>query len=141
MKLKKLISTVLSLLVLFETQANVFAVNGAITYSPDGPNWTNTDVVATLTGDYDVIDNNGGSNTYVFSDNGSFPFNFSSGGAETGSATATVSRIDKIPPTFFGIESGTIYTGTIQINFADANLMGATLNGNPYNSGDPISAI
>ncbi|MCF7834899.1 LamG domain-containing protein [Candidatus Gracilibacteria bacterium] len=67
---------------------------------------TNQDVIATLTGFSKTgvtITNNGGSNTYTFTGNGSFTFTFQDLAGNTGEATATVTWIDKTKP------SGDIY--------------------------------
>ncbi len=141
MKLKTILSWVLSFLIWIESIIQVYAVNGSISYSPEWPNWTNSDVTVTLTGDYDNIDNNGWADTYVFTDNGSFDFEYSLWGTDTGSITANVDRIDKTSPDVSGVSEWEIYTGTVSINFSDDHLSGATLNGNPYNNGEAISDI
>ena len=74
----------------------VIIPTGEVTYSTTDP--TNQDVVATITVDEDVtITNNEGSNTYTFTDNGTFTFNIERGGA-TNAIVATVSNIDKVAP-------------------------------------------
>ncbi len=68
-----------------------------ITY--DHTELTNGDVVATLNVDEGItITNNNGSNTYTFSQNGSFTFEFRNELGNTGTATATVDWIDKVAP-------------------------------------------
>ncbi len=69
-----------------------------VAYSTTAP--TNQNVTATITlSEPGIITNNGGSNAYVFSANGLFTFNLRDLAGNTGSATATVSNIDKIAPT------------------------------------------
>ena len=61
---------------------------------------TNGNVTATITPSEPVtITNNGGSNSYTFTTNGSFTFNFVDASGNTGSVTATVNNIDKTGPT------------------------------------------
>ena len=61
---------------------------------------TNQDVVATLTPSEPItVTNNGGTLTRTFSQNGSFTFTFMDVAGNAGSSTATVSNIDKTPPT------------------------------------------
>ncbi|MGE5404774.1 MAG: hypothetical protein ACM3PP_07530, partial [Candidatus Saccharibacteria bacterium] len=57
---------------------------------------TNTTVTATLVNASEpiTITNNGGANTYSFTNNGSFTFEFTDAAGNTGSATATVTWID-----------------------------------------------
>ncbi|MDD3262834.1 MAG: Ig-like domain-containing protein [Candidatus Absconditabacteria bacterium] len=70
-----------------------------IEYSPGSGTCYNGDVVATLTGASEpiVITNNGGSNTYTFTENNTFTFTFRDAGFNTGEATATVDWICKDP--------------------------------------------
>lgn len=67
---------------------------GSVEYSTTNP--TNGSVVATLVSDEDLtITNNGGLDSYTFTENGSFTFEFEDLAGNTGSAIATVSNIDK----------------------------------------------
>ena len=69
-----------------------------ITYSTTS--LTNQDVIATLTSEDNItITNNGGSNTYTFSEDGEFTFEFVNELGNEGTATAKVNWIDKVPPT------------------------------------------
>jgi len=45
-----------------------------------------------------TITNNSGTNVYTFTGNGTFIFTFQDASGNTGEATATVTRIDKIKP-------------------------------------------
>lgn len=80
---------------------------------------TNKNVIATLTGYSEpiTITNNGGSADRTFTTNGSFTFNFEDDYGNTGTVTATVTRIDKIAPvvaingsTPIEVEFGSNYT-------------------------------
>jgi len=75
---------------------------GEILYIDYDNNWTNKDVTAKLAA-YDdkstvTILNNDGSDEYVFTENGEFTFEFCDEAGNIGTATAIISRIDKIPP-------------------------------------------
>ncbi len=71
---------------------------GTITYDIKTP--TNKSVVATLTADRKItILNNNGSNTYTFTENGSFTFEYVGEAGNRGTATATVTWINKETPT------------------------------------------
>lgn len=61
---------------------------------------TNQDIVATITFNKEdvTITNNEGKNTYTFTDNGTFTFNFVDKAGNTATATATVANIDKNLP-------------------------------------------
>ncbi len=69
-----------------------------ITYSAEYK--TNQDIVATISfNEKDVtITNNGGKNTYTFTNNGTFTFNFTDKAGNVGTATAVVENIDKTLP-------------------------------------------
>ena len=101
------------------TTANVNRIDktpviGTITYSTTGH--TNCDVTATVSFNKVgvTITNNGGSANYVFTGNGSFTFNFIDAYGNTGTATATVTTIDKTPPVC-GVRtpSDGVFTGTL----------------------------
>lgn len=69
-----------------------------VTYEPSKR--TARDVVATVTFNEDtVITNNEGKNTYTFTENGEFTFEFKDEAGNTGSETAVVSWIDRSQPT------------------------------------------
>jgi len=70
---------------------------GSVSYSTT--EYTNQDVTATLTPSETVtVTNNYSSETYTFTSDGSFTFEFSDPAGNTGSATATVDNIDKTAP-------------------------------------------
>lgn len=71
---------------------------GTVSYDITNP--TNQDVTATLTVDSGItILNNGGSNTHVFTENGSFEFELQNAAGTKGTVAATVTWIDKEAPT------------------------------------------
>jgi hypothetical protein len=72
------------------------------TYSPAGT--TRSDVTATLIPSRAVtVTNNGGSGQYLFTDNGSFEFEFIDAVGHTGRATAVVNFIDRTAPLISGM--------------------------------------
>ena len=76
---------------------DTLAPTATIAYDITAP--TNTDVVATITpSEPSSVTNNGGYFNYTFTDNGSFTFELADMYGNPGSATATVSNIDKTPP-------------------------------------------
>ncbi|MGE5417143.1 MAG: hypothetical protein ACM3UZ_10465, partial [Acidobacteriota bacterium] len=86
------------------------SASASISYSPNMP--TGGNVVATLTPSKPVtITNNNGSNSYTFTTNGSFTFQYKDAAGNTGSATATVTWIDKTQPTGTISYSPTTETG------------------------------
>gem|GEM_PF-3407167 len=57
---KKIISYVILCNLIAYNMTNIaFGLSASITYTPNGPASTSGDVIATLTGDYDTITNNG----------------------------------------------------------------------------------
>lgn len=82
------------------------APTATIEYSPNWPNWTNQDVIATITWFSEEITS---LNTtgYTFAGNGSFTFEFQDLAGNTWSNVATVTRIDKSLPT---VEQAFIYS-------------------------------
>jgi hypothetical protein len=82
------------------TVTNIDKVAPTATVAYDIIASTNHNVVATITPSEDItITNNGGSNSYTFTQNGSFTFNFVDAVGNLGSVIATVSNIDRIAPT------------------------------------------
>ncbi len=77
---------------------NKVAPTAKVVYSTTKP--TNKNVIATLTGlDKDItIINNGGKNTYTFTKNGTFTFEFKDKAGNIGSVVAIVKNIDKVAP-------------------------------------------
>ena len=79
---------------------------------------TKESVTATITPSEPVtVTNNSGSLSHVFTDNGSFTFEFTDASGNTGSATATVSNIDKVAPSIvlIGANPQTIALGAAYV--------------------------
>lgn len=80
---------------------------------------TNSDVVTTLIPSEAVtVINNGGAVSYTFTANGSITFNFIDNAGNTGTATATVSNIDKSAPSAPSLSSPTNNQNLTTHNFA-----------------------
>lgn len=97
-----------------------------ISYSKTVP--TNKNVIATITTNKPVtIKNNGGSSQHIFEKNGKFIFNFVDEDGNYGTATATVSNIDKTAPslsisastTVLAIPNHTLVPINLELNAAD----------------------
>jgi len=74
-------------------------LKGTITYNPSIEGPTNKNITATISFDRNVtILNNDGKNTYEFTGNGEFTFEYEDDYGFTGSQTAVVSNIDKQEP-------------------------------------------
>ena len=73
--------------------------DGIIEYSITQP--TNQDVIAKLVNDSEILKiiNNEGSSTKLFSENGSFTFEFEDQAGNSNESAASVTWIDKVPPT------------------------------------------
>lgn len=107
---------------------------------------TNKDVVATIYfNKEDVrITNNDEKNTYTFTTNDSFVFEYVDSQNTTGTATATVNWIDKILPTITGVENNGKYENPVTPVITDENLKdvqlikdGTEING--YENGQEIA--
>ncbi len=93
------------------------APTGTVVYSNTLP--TTVSVTATLTTSEPVtITNNGGANTYVFTANGSFTFEFVDPSGNTGSSTAVVANIDNVNPIILSVRATA--TNTIEVIFDEA---------------------
>ena len=86
-------------------------MTGSIVYSSTGS--TNGDVTATISFNKTgvVVTNNGGSQNYLFTGNGSFTFEFVDAYGNTGTTTASVHWIDKTPVIGTITYSSTTLTG------------------------------
>lgn len=83
-----------------ETLNAIDRTSPTATFTYAAPTATNQDVTATLVPDEPVtVLNNDGLPAYIFTANGTFTFQFVDGVGNTGEATATVSWIDRTPPT------------------------------------------
>lgn len=80
------------------TLADTTPPTATVAYTTVSP--TNGNVIATITPSEPItVTNNGSSLSHMFTDNGSFTFEFVDAAGNTGTATATVANIDKIAPT------------------------------------------
>lgn len=108
------------------------APTAQISYSTTDP--TNQDVVANIV-DSDkpiTITNNDGNSTYTFTQNGEFTFEFVDEAGNTGTATATVSCIDKeeiVPTISYRINAPTGKAETAIITFNKSNVTVTNNNG------------
>lgn len=85
-------------------------------------NLTNQDVTVTLSAPYDFqVTNNHQAKTYTFTQNGSFTFHYLVRG-QAKEITATVTNIDKTPPTITGVEEGKLYFDEAKPIVQDENL-------------------
>ena len=100
-------------------------------------NWTNGDVTATIVPSESVtVTNNSGSSQYIFSDNGSFTFEFKDLAGNAGSVTATVNNIDKIAPI---LTSKTTFSGWYKTNKTSIFSYTDSLSG--IASGNSVSCV
>ena len=92
-----------------------------ITVSYSETNLTNKDVIATLTASDIKVTNNEGKNTYTFSENGTFTFEYTRRGRNL-TVTVNVNNIDKKAPVISNIENRQILFEGITPNISDENL-------------------
>lgn len=93
-----------------------------ITLSYSTTDLTNQNVTATLSAPYDFqVTNNHQAKTYTFTQNGSFTFHYSVRG-QAKEITATVTNIDKTPPTITGVEESKLYFDEAKPIVQDENL-------------------
>lgn len=122
-------------------------LKGTITYSPSNEELTNQDITATISFNRTAtITNNNGENTYKFSQNGEFTFEYADEYGFEGTATASVTNIDKIAPTITGVENGKKYNKQVTPVIQDENLKEIVLtkdgvNVPNYQSGTTISEV
>jgi len=102
---------------------------------------TNKDVVFTFTPSEEITYTANGDkvidNTITFTENGTVKVEFIDVAGNPGEYTFTVSNIDKTAPVVTGVEDGEVYTTNVSPTFNEGT---AELDGNPYTSGDEISA-
>ena len=93
-----------------------------VTESYSATSLTNQDVIATLNISQDVkITNNEGNNTYTFTENGTFTFEYERRG-KTANKLVSVNYIDKTSPEITNVENGEVYTQSITPNASDEHL-------------------
>jgi len=112
------LSKTINIIVLDQT-----APTGSVSYSTTDP--TNNSVIATLQTSEGVTITSSGGNSHTFTNNGSFTFSFQDAAGNTGSATATVSNIDKIAPTIVltGAPSGIATLSTFEITVSGGDVI------------------
>lgn len=85
-------------------------------------NLTNQNVIVTLSAPYDFqVTNNQQNKTYTFTQNGNFTFHYLVRG-QAKEILATVTNIDKTPPTITGVEEGRLYFDEAKPIVKDENL-------------------
>ena len=93
----------------------------AVSYS-NTDEFTNQDVTVTLNiGSDSKVTNNEGKNTYTFTKNGTFTFEYERRGQAFGEKV-TITSIDKEAPTISGVANGKIYTDSATPTISDDNL-------------------
>ena len=93
-----------------------------VTVSYSATSLTNQDVTVTLNITQDVkITNNEGNNTYTFTENGTFTFEYERRG-KTDSEIISVNYIDKTSPEITNVENGEAYTQSVSPNVSDEHL-------------------
>ncbi|CAM3555252.1 glycosyl hydrolase [Paenibacillus lupini] len=109
-------------------------LKATISYSQTVP--TSKDVIATLATNKPVtIENNGGSNRYTFHKNGEFIFTFVDEDGNPGTATATVSNIDKTAPSL------TVSASTTMLAIPNHALVPIELKLNAADTGSGVAGI
>lgn len=123
-------------------------IKANIEYSVLSETPTNQNVIATISFNRAgvKINNNDGKNTYTFTQNGEFTFEYTDEYGIKGTATAVVNNIDKDAPTITGVEDGKVYKKSVTPIIQDKNLKVVTLtkdgvNVEDYLSGDTIEEI
>ncbi len=120
-------------------------LKGTITYSPSNKELTKQDITATISFNRTAtITNNDGKNTYKFTKNGEFIFEYIDEYGFEGTATASVTNIDKSAPIITGVENGKKYNKQVTPVIQDENLKEIVLtkdgvNVPNYKSGTTIS--
>lgn len=116
-----------------------------VQYSVPSDTMINQDVTATVSFNRAAtITNNDGKNTYTFTENGTFTFEYVDDYGFAGTVTATVENIDKEAPVITGVENEKKYNSSVTPKIRDNNSIGSvalTKNGikiNGYQSGQII---
>lgn len=110
-------------------------LTGTIAYSPS--NWTNGNVIATLTAN-GTVTNNGGLNTYQFSQNGEFAFQLTDG-TKSGTSTAKVTWIDKTQPDSFGVTIANTTVDSISVQGATVDQGGSGIKGYQFSRDNGVT--
>jgi len=100
-----------------------------ISYSPSNEIITNQDVTATISFNRTevTITNNDGKNTYTFSENDEFTFEYIDKYGFEGSTRVVITNIDKVAPVIKGVENKQKYKDSVTPRVQDENLNTVTL--------------
>ena len=133
------------------TLAVATPIEAEITYNvEDMEKKTNQDIVATINfknKDRDVtITNNDGKNTYTFTQNGEFTFEYTDEYGFDGTETAVVNNIDKVAPVITGVQNGQTYKKSVTPAIQDDSKVTVTLTKDGsavsnYQVGDEIKEV
>ena len=108
--------------IILNNKITEYIENNPVTVSYSATSLTNQDVTVTLNIPQDVkITNNEGSNTYTFTENGTFTFEYERRG-KTDSKLVSVNYIDKTSPEITNVENGEVYTQSVSPNVSDEHL-------------------
>lgn len=133
------------------TLAVATPIEAEITYNvEDMEKKTSQDIVATINfknKDRDVtITNNDGKNTYTFTQNGEFTFEYTDEYGFDGTETAVVNNIDKVAPVITGVQNGQTYKKSVTPAIQDDSKVTVTLTKDGsavsnYQVGDEIKEV
>ncbi len=108
--------------IILNNKITEYIENNPVTVSYSATSLTNQDVTVTLNIPQDVkITNNEGSNTYTFTENGTFTFEYERRGKKD-SEIVSVNYIDKTSPEITNVENGEAYTQSVSPNVSDEHL-------------------
>ncbi len=108
--------------IILNNKITEYIENNPVTVSYSATSLTNQDVTVTLNIPQDVkITNNEGSNTYTFTENGTFTFEYERRG-KTDSKLVSVNYIDKTSPEITNVENCEAYTQSVSPNVSDEHL-------------------
>lgn len=108
--------------IILNNKITEYIENNLVTVSYSATSLTNQDVTITLNIPQDVkITNNEGNNTYTFTENGTFTFEYERRG-KTDSEIVSVNYIDKTSPEITNVENGEAYTQSVSPNVSDEHL-------------------
>lgn len=108
--------------IILNNKITEYIENNPVTVSYSATSLTKQDVTVTLNIPQDVkITNNEGNNTYTFTENGTFTFEYERRG-KTDSEIVSVNYIDKTSPEITNVENGEGYTQSVSPNVSDEHL-------------------
>jgi alpha-tubulin suppressor-like RCC1 family protein len=111
---------------------NIDKLSPEITVNPYTLTPTNQDITVTASTNEGTLN----TNSYTFTENGSFTFTATDAAGNRSSQTVTISNIDKLGPEIYGLDASIYYVKTPTITFHEGT---ATLNGSAFSSGTSIS--